>query len=50
MLRASGELRDAALALRGAFFGSDDDAVAAFERLVAPFDRWRLVVRAVAPA
>ncbi|MBW1685553.1 MAG: hypothetical protein JRS35_10915 [Deltaproteobacteria bacterium] len=50
VLRASGELRDAARALRGAFFGSDEDAVAAFERLVAPFDRWRLAVRAVAPA
>jgi Rad3-related DNA helicase len=50
VLRVSGELRDAARALRGAFFGSDEDAVAAFERLVAPFDRWRLAVRAVAPA
>jgi len=44
------ELLDAAQALRGAFFGGDEDAVAGFERLEAPFDRWRLVVRRVAPA
>jgi ATP-dependent DNA helicase DinG len=48
--RACGELRSAAQALRGAFFGGDEEAVAAFERLEAPFDRWRLAVRAVAPA
>jgi Rad3-related DNA helicase/DNA polymerase III epsilon subunit-like protein len=48
--RASGELRDAARGLRDAFFGGDQDAVAAFERLEAPFDRWRLAVRPVAPA
>jgi ATP-dependent DNA helicase DinG len=48
--RSVAELRDAALALRGAFFGGDEDAVAAFERLEAPFDRWRLAVRQVAPA
>ncbi|MEE2678455.1 MAG: helicase C-terminal domain-containing protein [Myxococcota bacterium] len=48
--RAIADLRDAALALRGAFFGGDADAVAGFERLHPPFDRWRLVVRQVAPA
>lgn len=47
---AIADLRDAALALRGAFFGGDEDAVAGFERLDAPFDRWRLMVRRVAPA
>jgi ATP-dependent DNA helicase DinG len=48
--RATGELRDAARGLRGAFFDGSDDAVAAFEELNAPFDRWRLVVRPVALA
>ncbi|HJO23853.1 MAG: helicase C-terminal domain-containing protein [Myxococcota bacterium] len=48
--RGVADLRDAALALRGAFSGGDADAVAGFERLDAPFDRWRLVVRQVAPA
>ena len=49
-IRAIADLRDAALALRGAFSGGDEDAVAGFERLEAPFDRWRLMVRQVAPA
>ena len=48
--RITAELRTAADALRGAFSESDGDAVAAFERLEPPFDRWRLVVRAVSPA
>ncbi len=48
--RITAELRTAADALRGAFSGMDGDAVAAFERLEPPFDRWRLVVRAVSPA
>jgi Rad3-related DNA helicase/DNA polymerase III epsilon subunit-like protein len=48
--RAVGELREAADVLRNAFSGDDEDAVASFEGLVAPFDRWRLVVRAVSPA
>jgi Rad3-related DNA helicase len=48
--RAVGELRDAANALRGVFSGDHEDAVASFEDLVAPFDRWRLAVRAVSPA
>jgi len=46
--RAAAELRDAGRALRGAFFEGSDDAVAAFEELYAPYDRWRLVVRPVA--
>ncbi len=49
-VRAAAELRDAARALRGAFFEGSDDAVAAFEELYAPYDRWRLVVRPVALA
>lgn len=48
--RVVSELRDAADALRGAFADGDLDAVAAFEDLAPPFDRWQLVVRAVAPA
>jgi len=48
--RAIGELLAAADALRGAFLAGDSDAVAGFERLDAPFDRWRLVVRRVALA
>ena len=48
--RAIGELRDAARALRGAFFEGSEDAVASFEELVLPHDRWRLVVRPVALA
>lgn len=48
--RAAEELRDSATALKGAFLSGDHDAVAAFEALDPPFDRWRLAVRAVAPA
>jgi len=48
--RTLAELRDAARALAGAFFEGDRDAVAAFERLEAPFDGWRLAVRQVSPA
>ena len=48
--RAAAELRTAAGALEGAFAGASEDAVAAFERLAPPFERWRLVVRAVSPA
>jgi ATP-dependent DNA helicase DinG len=45
--RGIAELRDAARALRGAFFEGSEDSVAAFEELGAPHDRWRLVVRPV---
>ncbi len=48
--RAISDLRGAASALRGAFLGGEEDAVAAFERLDPPFDRWRLAVRIVSPA
>jgi len=48
--RATADLRDAATALRTAFSSTLEDSVAAFERLEAPFDRWRLVIRAVAPS
>jgi ATP-dependent DNA helicase DinG len=46
--RARTELLEAASALRDAFMGIED-AVASFESLGPPFDRWRLVVRAVEP-
>jgi ATP-dependent DNA helicase DinG len=48
--RATADLRAAAAGLRGAFGEDLEDSVAAFERLEAPFDRWRLVIRAVSPA
>ncbi len=48
--RVTSDLRAAAEVLRGAFSPSDGDAVAAFEQLEPPFDRWRLVVRSVSPA
>jgi len=48
--RAAEDLRAAADGLRRAFREPLDDAVAAFERLDPPYDRWRLVIRAVSPA
>jgi ATP-dependent DNA helicase DinG len=48
--RATADLRAAALGLLSAFGEALEDAVAAFERLEAPFDRWRLMIRAVSPA
>jgi ATP-dependent DNA helicase DinG len=48
--RAVADLRSAAEALRLALGGGSPDAVAAFEGVEAPFDRWRLVVRKVSPA
>ena len=48
--RATADLRAAAQGLHSAFGEALEDAVAAFERLEAPFDRWRLVIRAVSPA
>ena len=47
--RNAAELRGAAGGLRQAF-ASGDDVVSAFEMLESPFDRWRLAIRAVAPA
>ena len=48
--RAVADLRGWADALRLALAGERPDAVAAFEGVEAPFDRWRLVVRLVSPA
>ncbi len=50
LARATEELRDAARGLRMAFTGTGGEAVAAFERVSAPYDRWRLAVRPVSPA
>jgi len=47
--RTAAELRSAADGLRQAF-ASGNDVVSAFEMLASPFDRWRLAIRAVAPA
>jgi ATP-dependent DNA helicase DinG len=48
--RTAAELRGAGEALRRALSGGRTDAVAAFENLGSPHDRWRLMVRAVSPA
>jgi ATP-dependent DNA helicase DinG len=48
--RPVAELREAATGLRLAFEEARPDAVAAFENVLPPFDRWRLVVRQVSPA
>jgi len=47
--RALAGLREAARGLRLAFEGAGPDAVVAFEDVLPPFERWRLVVRPVAP-
>jgi Rad3-related DNA helicase len=47
--RSASDLRGAADGLRQAF-ASGDDVVSAFEGLESPYDRWRLAIRAVAPA
>jgi ATP-dependent DNA helicase DinG len=49
LARALADLREASRGLRLAFEGAGPDAVVAFEDVVPPFDRWRLVVRPVAP-
>ncbi len=49
LVRALADLREASRALGLAFDGAGPDAVVAFEDVVPPFDRWRLVVRPVAP-
>jgi ATP-dependent DNA helicase DinG len=49
LARSVVELRGSASALRLAFAGSED-AVASFEGVEAPWDRWRLAVRRVSPA
>lgn len=48
--RALADLRGAAGTLRLALAGERPEAVASFEGVEAPFDRWRLVVRLVSPA
>jgi ATP-dependent DNA helicase DinG len=48
--RALADLRGAADTLRVAMTGERAEAVAAFEGVEAPFDRWRLAVRLVSPA
>jgi Rad3-related DNA helicase len=48
--RAIDDLRGAAEGLRLAFAGEQRDAVAAFEGVEPPYDRWRLAVRPVSPA
>jgi len=48
--RSIGDLRGAAQALRLAFEEGHPEAVAAFEGVLPPFDRWRLVVRQITPA
>jgi ATP-dependent DNA helicase DinG len=48
--RATAELREFGETLRRAFAPGDEDTVAAFEGLEAPFDRWRLALRVVSPA
>ena len=45
--RAAGDLRLAAGGLRRALVESADDAVAGFERIEPPWDRWRLAIRTV---
>jgi len=44
------ELREAAEALRLAFEEGHPEAVAGFEGVLSPFDRWHLLVRQVSPA
>lgn len=48
--RAASELRAAARALRTAFEDASADAVACFEGVERPWDRWTLSIRSVSPA
>jgi len=48
--RALADLRGWAEALRLALSGERPDAVASFEGIESPYDRWRLAVRLVSPA
>ncbi len=48
--RAVDDLRQSAHGLRLAFDEAQPDSVSAFEGVLPPFDRWRLVVRQVSPA
>jgi ATP-dependent DNA helicase DinG len=49
LARSAEELREAGRALRSAFEDAEE-SVAAFERVEAPWDRWRLALRLVSPA
>jgi ATP-dependent DNA helicase DinG len=49
LTRALGDLREAEQGLELAFEGAGPDSVVSFESVLPPFDRWRLVVRPVAP-
>jgi len=49
LARTLGDLRGMAATLRLAADGGGADAVATYDGLVAPFDRWRLAVRPVSP-
>jgi ATP-dependent DNA helicase DinG len=49
LTRALGDLREAKQGLELAFEGAGPDSVVSFEGVLPPFDRWRLVVRPVAP-
>ena len=49
LARALADLREAKRGLGLAFGGAGPDAVVSFEDVLPPFDRWRLVVRPVAP-
>jgi len=49
LARALGDLREAKQGLELAFEGAGPDSVVSFESVLPPFDRWRLVVRPVAP-
>jgi ATP-dependent DNA helicase DinG len=49
LARSLADLREATRGLRLAFDGAGPDSVVSFEDVLPPFDRWRLVVRPVAP-
>jgi len=49
LTRALADLREAKQGLTLAFEGAGPDSVVSFEDVLPPFDRWRLVVRPVAP-
>ena len=50
VLRHAQAFSESAVGLRRAFSEAGVDAVAAFDRLVVPHDRWTLAIRAVSPA
>ncbi|MAI79982.1 MAG: hypothetical protein CL917_13635 [Deltaproteobacteria bacterium] len=50
ILRHAQSFSEAAVGLRRAFLETGVDAVASFDRLLAPHDHWTLAIRAVSPA